>query len=179
MCYFDSDDHADQKRYLTAQSDEADLRAHRQRNAPETPPDPRDEAVRVLRAINDKMLLALEAHAAWDWAEHNNPGVASFQECMELSNYAAYLTREAMAAASGTLPSDYRGVPRIVLFQPLSAGIVRADAEEAQSIVDRILTAYRAALAATEPKPEPAKPSNGESYVPPHLRFKDGHLPTP
>jgi len=117
MCYFDSDDHADQKRYLTAQSDEADLRTHRQRNAPETPPDPRDEAVRVLR----EALRLLHDNTA-DYIKRNNLG-------------------------------DPWG---------------NQDMQQA-----------RAALAATEPKPEPAKPSNGESYVPPHLRFKDGHLPTP
>jgi hypothetical protein len=92
------------------------------------------------------LLQAAEAHAAWAYAEEGHGLNSTFNERMELCNYAEFLTNNALALMRGeALPSEYEGVPRIVVQFP-HAYLDRADADEARASVDRLLTAYREAL---------------------------------
>ncbi|MDQ7981914.1 hypothetical protein QYH69_32340 [Paraburkholderia sp. SARCC-3016] len=92
------------------------------------------------------LLQAAEAHAAWAYAEEGHGLVSTFNERMELCNYAEYLTNKALAIMRGEpLPETHEGVPRIVVRFPL-VGISRVDESEIRSSVDRLLAAYRDAL---------------------------------
>lgn len=104
------------------------------------------EANAQLIAAAPLMHKALEAHAAWHWAENTN-GVSTFHENMELSNYSQWLTARALAQASG-LPhtEDFSGVPRMLIGFD-GARIDRATETTAQAIVDRLIGDYRAAIA--------------------------------
>lgn len=92
------------------------------------------------------LLAAAEAHAAWSWAEESHGATSTHSERMELCNYAEFLTNKALAAAAGEpFPDEYDGVPRIIVRFPC-AYLDRSEASEAQAIVDRLLTEYRAAM---------------------------------
>lgn len=92
------------------------------------------------------LLQAAEAHAAWAYAEEGHGLNSTFNERMELCNYAEFLTNNALALMRGeTLPKEYKGVPRIVVRFPL-AGIERIEESEIRASVDRLLAAYREAL---------------------------------
>lgn len=108
-----------------------------------------DPANARLIASAPLMLQALEAHQAWTWAEDASPRISTFNENMELCRYANWLTARALAAINGhAIEAEYEGVPHMTVWP--TVGIDRAEQDEAQAIVDRILAAYRAA---TEPKP--------------------------
>lgn len=104
----------------------------------------RDEA--KMYAAAPLMHMALEAHAAWHWAE-NTSGVSTFHENMELANYSQWLTARALAQAAGmSHTEDFSGVPRLLIgFDGLR--IDRATQQSAQAIVDRLIGDYRAAIA--------------------------------
>lgn len=104
------------------------------------------EANARLIAAAPLMHMALEAHAAWHWAE-NTTGVSTFHENMELCNYSQWLTARALAQAAG-MPhtEDFSGVPRMLIGFD-GARIDRATQQSAQAIVDRIIDDYRAAIA--------------------------------
>jgi hypothetical protein len=109
---------------------------------------PTREAHARLVAAAPLMLQALEAHQAWAWAEGSSPRISTFNENMELCQYANWLTAKALAAVNGhPVEVEYEGVPHMTVWP--TVGIDRAEQGEAQAIVDRILAAYRAA---TEPK---------------------------
>jgi hypothetical protein len=92
------------------------------------------------------LLQAAEAHAAWAYAEEGHGLISTFNERMELCNYAEYLTNKALAMIRGELlPTDYEGLPRIVVRFPL-ASVERAEENEIRASVDRLLAAYREAL---------------------------------
>lgn len=92
------------------------------------------------------LLQAAEAHAAWAYAEEGHGLNSTFNERMELCNYAEFLTNNALALMRGeTLPDRYDGFPRIVVQFPY-AYVDQADAEQARASVDRLLAAYREAL---------------------------------
>src|SRR5258708_39222937 len=98
------------------------------------------------------LLAAAEAHAAWAWAEEGHGSNSTYNERMELCNYAEFLTNTALAAARGEpLPDEYTGVPHIVVRFPF-AYIDRAEADQAQAIVERLLAEYRAALKIATPE---------------------------
>ena len=98
-----------------------------------------------------EMKVALEAHAAWSWAEHSMPRISTFDEDMELCNYAEFLTQRALALAAGkTWEQAYSGVPHMVIWP--SVYISRADQDEARAIVGRLLNDWRTAISsAREP----------------------------
>jgi hypothetical protein len=92
------------------------------------------------------LLQAAEAHAAWAYAEEGHGLYSTFNERMELCNYAEFLTNKALAMMRGEpLPAEYEGIPRIVVRFPL-VGIGRVDEDEIRASVDRLLAAYRDAL---------------------------------
>jgi len=92
------------------------------------------------------LLQAAEAHAAWAHAEEGHGLNSTFNERMELCNYAEFLTNNALALMRGeALPAEYEGIPRIIVQFPF-AYVDRADAAEARASIDRLLAAYREAL---------------------------------
>lgn len=92
------------------------------------------------------LLQAAEAHAAWAYAEEGHGLNATFNERMELCNYAEYLTNNALALMRGeTLPAEYEGIPRIVVRFPL-ASVECIDEQQIRASVDRLIAAYREAL---------------------------------
>lgn len=98
-----------------------------------------------LIAAAPDLLAAAEAHLAWTWAEDQHD-LATFSERMELCSYAEWLTRRAVDKASGAAAGEeYVGVPRLIVWP--SVYLDRADADRAKAIVDRLLAAYRAAIA--------------------------------
>lgn len=104
------------------------------------------EADARLTCAAPMLLQAAEAHAAWAYAEKGHGLNSTFNERMELCNYAEFLTNNALALMRGeALPAEYQGVPRIVVQFP-HAYLDRADADEARACVDRLLAAYREAL---------------------------------
>jgi hypothetical protein len=119
----------------------------RERTKPEREMAQREcEANARLIAAAPLMHMALEAHAAWHWAE-STTGASTFHERMELANYSQWLTARALAQAAG-LPhtEDFSGVPRMLIgFDGVS--IDRASEKTAQEIVDRLIGDYRAAIA--------------------------------
>ncbi|NPT59712.1 hypothetical protein [Paraburkholderia elongata] len=105
-----------------------------------------NEADARLVCAGPMLLQAAEAHAAWAYAEEGHGLNSTFNERMELCNYAEFLTNNALALMRGEeLPAEYEGIPRIVVRFPL-AYLDRADAEQARASVDRLLAAYREAL---------------------------------
>ena len=109
-----------------------------------------DKANARLIAAAPAMYAALEAHAAWSWAERETTPATTFSERMELSKYSEWMTQRALDLVAGRDPdqSDYEGVPSLVVWPAVHLN--RADADEAQAIVDRLIGKYRAALAAAK-----------------------------
>jgi len=104
------------------------------------------EADARLTCAAPMLLQAAEAHAAWAYAEEGHGLVSTFNERMELCNYAEFLTNNALALMRGEkLPAEYEGIPRIVVRFPL-VSVGRVDETEIRASVDRLLTAYREAL---------------------------------
>lgn len=85
--------------------------------------------------------MALRAHQAWSWSEKSKlSGLVSFQAKMELCNYAEHLTSVALGDCA-----EYVGVPRLMITPEFSAHIVRADAENCESLIDQVFDAWRKA----------------------------------
>jgi hypothetical protein len=104
------------------------------------------EADARLTCAAPMLLQAAEAHAAWAYAEEGHGLNSTFNERMELCNYAEFLTNTALALMRGeTLPAKYEGVPRIVVRFPLAC-IDRAEEDQVRASVDRLLAPYREAL---------------------------------
>ena len=97
----------------------------------------------VLERANATLREACEAHAAWSWSEHAEKHAGTtFDERMELCNYAEWLTARALSIDSGDPAGEaYRGVPHMIVWP--TVGIDRADAIEASDIVTRVLVEWR------------------------------------
>ena len=113
-----------------------------------------EKEVSRLKQINEELLAACEAHAAWAWAEHNH-AQATFHERMELSQYAEWLTQRALLVAAGCNPESekYRGVPQLIVWPGVN--LTRIGADDARMLVSRLLAAYRAAIAKAEGRTTP------------------------
>lgn len=87
----------------------------------------------------DLMRQALRAHRAWHAAEeeiHRN--LTTFNERMVLCNFAQWLTAKVFGHAE-----DYNGVPHLVVWPIVE--IRRDEIEEAQALVEKVMTAVEAA----------------------------------
>ena len=101
-----------------------------------------------LRNAAPQMLLALEAHQAWHWAEENHT-LSTFDERMELCNYANYLTSLALALVEGkSWDEAYNGVPHMIVWPTIN--IFREDSHGAQLIVDRLLSEWKKSVRRAE-----------------------------
>lgn len=67
--------------------------------------------IAAITTENARLREALEACAAWHYAESNNVG--SFQEKMELCKYSEWATQKALGLSSGV---QYEGVPRMFIW---------------------------------------------------------------
>jgi hypothetical protein len=109
----------------------------------------RQELPRIIQQCVDaetaKLRETCEAMQAWFWAEKHHE-TTTFDERVELCNYAEWLTQRALMRADGKDPDadEYKGVPHMIVWP--SVHISRADAEKVQATVERILGEYRAAL---------------------------------
>ena len=90
----------------------------------------------------EQAVRALEAHAAWHWAEEK--GLGSFNDSVELCKYAQWLTAKALNQAA---PDKYEGVPHLLIWP--SVYIDRAKQEDVQIMVDKVLMLYRDACKET------------------------------
>ena len=84
----------------------------------------------ALRAENVQIKQALRATNAWFYAEEHHEST-TFHERMELCNYSEHLIENAA--------EEYCGVPHMVILPGLDVELVRADWQDAQEIVDRVL----------------------------------------
>ncbi len=102
-----------------------------------------DDAKRLALCWNchDDLLAACEACAAWHWAERECPQhTTTFQERVDLCNYAEWLTLKALAAALGNEPTaNYEGLLRVYM----DGTSYRPTSDDTQAVVDRIIAAYR------------------------------------
>ncbi len=96
-----------------------------------------------LQAENAAMRGALEACAAWHWAETQHD--ISQEAKMELCNFSEWLTLRALLLTEGDPSMEtYHGVPSMVIWPEVR--IRRADEEGARAIVDQVIKLWRAAV---------------------------------
>lgn len=90
-------------------------------------------------SVGSVMLDALMACNAWHKAESDSIG--SFNDRMELCNYSEWITRKAIAFATGEqFDEPYQGVPHLLISSGLGVHLHRDSADEASKIVQKTLT---------------------------------------
>jgi hypothetical protein len=94
-----------------------------------------------------RMYRACRAHLAWELAEESREEIATFNERMDLCNYAQWLTRQALGGTE-----EFSGVPHIFIsVRPLGAEIGRLTIQKCEELIERIFQATACNAAESTP----------------------------